>query len=53
MTYVVYDTTYYWNDGVWYTRVVQEGETRYVVVSAPEGLEIDQLPGEPEVIEVG
>jgi hypothetical protein len=50
-TYVVYDTTYYYNDGVWYTRALQEGETVYVMVSAPEGLELESLPGEPEVME--
>ena len=51
-TYVVYNTTYYYNEGVWYTRAVQEGETVYVMVSAPAGLEVESLPGEPEVMDV-
>jgi len=48
----VYSTTYYYNDGVWYTRAVQEGETVYVEVSAPDGLEVESLPGDPEITEV-
>ena len=51
-TYVVYDTTYYYNDGIWYTRALQEGETVYVMVSAPSGLELESLPGDPDVLEV-
>ena len=51
-TYVVYDTTYYYNEGVWYTRALQEGETVYVKVSAPAGLEVESLLGEPEGMEV-
>jgi hypothetical protein len=51
-TYVVYDTTYYYNDGVWYTRAIQEGETVYVMVSAPSGLELESLPGDSEAVDV-
>jgi len=51
-TYVIYDSTYYYNGGVWYTRAVQEGETVYVMVNAPTGLEVESLAGEPEVMEV-
>jgi len=49
---VVHHTTYYYNAGVWYTRAVQEGETVYVIVSAPAGLEVESLQGDPEIIEV-
>ena len=51
-TVVVYESTYYYNDGVWYTRRVNEGETVYVVTSAPEGYEVESLPEDAEVIEV-
>ena len=49
---MVYGSTYYYNDGVWYTRRVNEGETVYVVTSAPEGYEVESLPQDAEVIEV-
>jgi hypothetical protein len=51
-TYVVYGSTYYYYDGVWYTRGVQEEETVYVITSAPEGYEVESLPEDAEVIEV-
>ena len=51
-TYVVYGSTYYYNNGVWYTRAVHEEETVYVIQSAPEGYEVESLPEDAEVIEV-
>lgn len=51
-TVVVYGSTYYYNDGVWYTRALNEGETVYVVTSAPAGYEVESLPDDTEVVEV-
>jgi hypothetical protein len=51
-TVVVYGSTYYYYDGVWYTRALQEGETVYVVTSAPAGYEVESLPDDTEIIEV-
>jgi hypothetical protein len=51
-TVVVYGSTYYYNDGVWYTRAVQEEETVYVVTSAPAGYEVESLPEDAEIVEV-
>ena len=51
-TYVVYGSTYYYYNGVWYTRAVHEEETVYVITYAPEGHEVDSLSEDAEVIEV-
>lgn len=51
-TVVVYGSTYYHYNGVWYTRAVHEAETVYVITSAPEGYEVDSLPDDTEVLEV-
>jgi hypothetical protein len=51
-TVVVYGSTYYYYNGVWYTRAVHEGETVYVIKSAPEGYEVESLPDDAEEIEV-
>ena len=51
-TVVVYGSTYYYYDGVWYVRGVNEGETVYVMTSAPEGYEVDSLPDDTGIIEV-
>ncbi|MEE8595053.1 MAG: DUF6515 family protein, partial [Gemmatimonadota bacterium] len=48
----VQSTTYYYYDGKYYTPAVQEGETVYVIVSAPEGMEVDTLPPDAEEQEV-
>ena len=51
-TVVVYGSTYYYNNGVWYVRGVNEGETVYVMTSAPEGYEVASQPDDAEIIEV-
>jgi len=51
-TVVVYGSTYYYHEGVWYTQRLNEGETVYVITSAPEGYEVESLPDDAEVIEV-
>lgn len=51
-TVVVYGSTYYYNDGIWYTRAVNEGETVYVITEAPSGYEVEGLPDDTEVLEV-
>jgi len=48
----VHTTTYYYYDGKYYTAAVQEGETVYVIVSTPEGMEVDELPPDAEEQEV-
>ena len=49
---MVYGSTYYHYAGVWYVRRVNEGETVYVVTSAPDGYEVDSLPDDTEEMEV-
>ncbi len=51
-TVVVYEVTYYYRDGTWYTKSMHEGETVYVVISAPTGYEVESLPGDALAIEV-
>lgn len=51
-TVVVYGSTYYHYNGVWYSRAFHEGETVYVLTEAPSGYEVASLPHDTEILEV-
>ena len=47
-----YSSTTYYHVNPWYRRVLREGEEGYVLATAPEGHEQDQLPDGSETVEV-